>query len=347
MAFLQVFGPFELPDWLTLDLILRILDSKAFSAVYWGGAAIVAVIGFIARMKYRDRNLKRLLDAYVAKAEKAEGRERASVKEVIGHALRKARGLAPRGKGPFTFDSSDVFQEAARLCAQRQPKDAIELLRTEAANCEAAITYSKHRVRLAQERAATAYLEIGVILRAQNKGVEAVDAFLAMLKVNPEDLDALRMLGIQYRDLKRYRESEQYLTALLHYMATDQAAVAEIKRELAAALLGDRDYTRAEQALEEALKIEVDGANQSGAAITLESIGTLRTAQRMWRKARRAYQDSKGIFESLGDREGVARAELLTQQMEAAREDELRRRRARMLLNSARQPSKTLETSLH
>jgi TRAP-type mannitol/chloroaromatic compound transport system permease large subunit len=46
------------------------------SAIYWGAAAIVAIIGFIARMKYRDRNLKRLLDAYVEKAKRADGHER-------------------------------------------------------------------------------------------------------------------------------------------------------------------------------------------------------------------------------------------------------------------------------
>lgn len=298
-------------------------------------------------MKYRDRNLKRLLDAYVAKAEKAEGRERTSVKEVIGHALRKARGLQARGKAAFTYDSSDVFQEAARLCAQRQPKDAIELLETEAANCETAIAYSRHRVRLAQERAATAYLEMGSILRAQDKGLQAVEAFMSMLRVNPGDIDALRMLGIQYRDLKRYRVAEQNFTALLHYVASDQAAVAEVKRELGATFLGDGDYTRADMALCEALKIEEACANQSGTAVTLESIGTLRTAQRRWRKARRAYRDSKAIFDSLNDREGAARVELLAQQMEAARENTLSRRRERMLRSVARQPSKAPEVSLH
>ena len=40
----------DLPDWLTLEFVLRIMDSKVFSAIYWGAAAIVAIIGFIARI---------------------------------------------------------------------------------------------------------------------------------------------------------------------------------------------------------------------------------------------------------------------------------------------------------
>src|SRR5262245_25400850 len=83
----------EIIDWLTTDFILRVLDSKIFSAIYWGGAAIVAIIGLIARVKYRDRNLKGLLDRYVEKAREGEGNERRSVKDVIGRAMRKARGL--------------------------------------------------------------------------------------------------------------------------------------------------------------------------------------------------------------------------------------------------------------
>ena len=114
-----VLGFIELPEWLTLEFVLRIMDSKIFSAVYWGAAAIVAVIGFIARMKYRDRNLKRLLDAYVDKAKKADGHERQSVKVVISRAISKARGLVARGSAAQQFSSSDVFENTARFLPRR------------------------------------------------------------------------------------------------------------------------------------------------------------------------------------------------------------------------------------
>lgn len=120
-------------------------------------------------MRYRDRNLKRLLDAYLEKAKRGEGKERASVKEVIGRAIRKARGLPSRGSTAHTFNPSDVFEDAARLCAQRQPNDAIKLLRKEAGKCEATIAYARHQLRLAQQRAATAFLEIGFIMRDQGR----------------------------------------------------------------------------------------------------------------------------------------------------------------------------------
>jgi hypothetical protein len=58
-------------------------------------------------MKYRDRNLKRLLDAYLEKARESEGKERESVKEVIGRAIRKARGLPVQG----SFNPADVFED--------------------------------------------------------------------------------------------------------------------------------------------------------------------------------------------------------------------------------------------
>src|SRR5262245_485863 len=87
----------ELPEWLTVEFIFRILDSKVFSAIYWGSAAVVAIIGVFARMKYRDRNLKRLLDGYVEKATKADSQHRKSVKGVIGRAIGKARGQPTRG----------------------------------------------------------------------------------------------------------------------------------------------------------------------------------------------------------------------------------------------------------
>ena len=142
----------DLPDWLTLDFILRVMDSKVFSAIYWGAAAIVVIIGFFARMKYRDRNLKKLLDDYVDKARKADGRERQSVKEVIGRAITKARGLA--GPNSVQFRSSDVFENAARLFAQRQAPVAIDLLRREAAVCEATVNHALQQVRHARIRAA-------------------------------------------------------------------------------------------------------------------------------------------------------------------------------------------------
>ena len=95
------------------------LDSKVFSAVYWGGAAIVVIIGFFARTQYRDRNLKHLLNAYVAKATRGEGKERLSVKAVIGRAMSKARGMPAGGAAAATFNPADPFEDAARLWAHR------------------------------------------------------------------------------------------------------------------------------------------------------------------------------------------------------------------------------------
>jgi tetratricopeptide (TPR) repeat protein len=338
---------FQIPDWLTPEFILRVLDSKIFSAIYWGAAAVVAVIGFIARMKYRDRNLKRLLDAYVEKATKGEGRERQSVKSVIGRAMRKARGLPARRGDRTTFRSSDIFEDAARLWAQRQPRDAIDSLRKEAAKCESTVNYVKHQLRLAQERAATAYLEIGSILRDQNQGTEALDAFNAMLRVNPEDQDALRMLGIQYRDLQRFREAEQNFTTLLFYVQSDPATAADIKRELAAVFVGSKEYQRAETTLDEAMKIETNRSNQRGIALTHESIGTVQTARSRWKQARRSYDDSKTIFHALSDTESVARVQVLTDRMEAARSEALQRRQQRRYHSQNSVPTLVDQPTVH
>jgi hypothetical protein len=118
-------------------------------------------------MKYRDRNLKKLLDDYVEKAKKADGRERQSVKEVIGRAITKARGLT--GPRSTQFRSSDVFENAARFFAQSQAPVAVDLLKREAAICEATVNHALQQVRHARMRAATAYLEIGSILREQRR----------------------------------------------------------------------------------------------------------------------------------------------------------------------------------
>ena len=316
----------QIPDWLTVDFILKVLDSKVFSAVYWGGAAIVVIIGFFARMKYRDRNLKHLLNGYVAKATRGEGKERLSVKDVIGRAMSKARGMPAGGAAASTFNPADPFEDAARLWAQRQPDDAVVLLLREVGKCEAAVEYAKHQLRLAQERAATAYLEIASIRRDQNRGLEALDAFNAMLRVNPGDLDALRMLGIQYRDLGRYREAEQNFTTLLFYVDKDLAAAADVKRELGAVLVGSKEYPRADSVLDEAMKIESDLSSQRGVALCHESIGTLRTARGWWKQAKRSYDDSKAIFQTLGDAESVERVGLLMERMETAQKKQLRRR---------------------
>jgi tetratricopeptide (TPR) repeat protein len=319
----------EVPDWLTTDFILKVLDSKIFSAIYWGGAAIVAIIGFIARMKYRDRNLKGLLDDYVEKATNGEGNERRSVNDVIGRAMRKARGLPARRGASTTFNPSDVFEDAARLWAQRQPNDAIELLRKEAGKCESAVEYAKHQLRLSQERAATAYLEIGSILRDQGRSLEALDAFSAMLRANPQDLDALRMLGTQHRDLGRYREAEQNFTTLLFYVEQDPVEAANVKRELGAVFIGSKEYPRAEVVLKEAMEIESNLSSQRGIALCHESIGTLRTARSWWKQAKRSYDDSKAIFQVLQDAESVARVQLQLNRMEIAQREALRRRRER------------------
>ena len=318
-------GFIELPAWLTWDLVFHILDSKIFSAIYWGAAAVVAVIGFIARMKYRDRNLKRLLDAYVEKAKKADDRERQSVKVVIRSAIEKARGQATRGTPAAQFRPSDVFENAARFFAQSQAPVAIELLKREALLCEATINYSEHQVRHARMRAATAYLEIGSMLREQNgREVDALNAFRDMLRVNPGDEDALRMLGVQCRHLNRYPEAEQYFTTLL-YQLKQETMVADIKRELALVFVAAND-SRAEGVLQEALAIETNERNQHGEALTHELIGLARSRYR-WGQARRAYRMSKAIFETLRDTESVKRVQRRIDAMEAHRREELARRR--------------------
>jgi tetratricopeptide (TPR) repeat protein len=323
---------FELPAWLNVDFILRVLDSKIFSAIYWGSAAVVAVVGLIARLKYRKANLKKLLDAYMEKARQAEGREREAVKEVIKRATDKARGLA-NGK---PFDPSKVFEDAARMFAQSQPHYAIQLLTTEAEACEATIDLAKHRVRLAQERAATAYLEIGMIHRHLDRGLPAVAAFTAMLRVNPGDLDALQMRGTQYRDLERFTEAEGDFRTLEYHVAEKAAAVADVKRELGAVFLGSHDYTRAENALDEAMKIEEELHSQRGIALTHESIGTVRTARKQWKRAMRSYAHSRVIFQSLGDHDSAKRVDKLIAGMAEARSIELRRRREHQKKGAAR-----------
>src|SRR5262245_32301679 len=210
MNFAIVMMMCELPDWFTHDFVFRILESKIFSAISWGGAAVVAILGFIAKRKYRDKNLKSLLEGYVERATKTVGKERTSVKAVIGKAIDKARGLGTtRGVGAVQFRTSDVFENAARFFAQSQGGIAINLLLSEAQRCETAIGYANHQVQAARERAATAYLEIGSMLREQGDGLKALDAFRDMLRVNPDDLDALRMLGVQCRELKQYEDAER------------------------------------------------------------------------------------------------------------------------------------------
>lgn len=325
---------FELPAWLNVDFILRVLDSKIFSAIYWGSAAVVAVVGLIARLKYRKANLKKLLNAYVETARQAEGRERESVKEVIKRAVDKARGLA-NGK---PFDPSKVFEDAARMFAQRQPGHAIQILTTEVGACEATIEFAKHQVRLCQERAATAYLEIGMIHRHHDQGLLAVEAFTSMLRVNPGDLDAFQMRGTQYRDMGRFTEAEGDFRALEYHVAGKPAAVADVKRELGAVFLSSGDHPRAENVLNDAMKIEEELHSQRGIAITHESLGTVRTARKRWKQARHSFDDSKVIFNLLDDRESVARVDKLIRGMLEARNQELRRRREKQK-RAHRQPT--------
>lgn len=314
---------FELPVWLNIDFIIRIIDSKVFSAISWTGSAVVAILGFIAKMKYRDANLKKLLDAYIKKAQRSEGRERQSVKAVMTRAINKARGLANK-KG---FNPSDPFEDAARMFAQSQPDAAIGILTREASACEASIDYANHRVRLARERAATAYLEIGMIKGHTGQGMEAAEAFTSMLRVNPGDLDAFRMRGAQYRDLRMFREAEGDFIALEQLLGGDRAAVAEAKRELAAVFLGSGDHGRADVVLETAMELEEELFSQRGVALTHESIGTLRTAQRYWKQAKASYEQSRVIFDLLEDQASVSRVDLLLSRLKEARDRGLARRR--------------------
>src|SRR5262249_31168628 len=154
-----------------------------------------------------------------------------------------------------------------------QPGHAINILATEAGACEATIDFAKHRVRLCQERAATAYLEIGMIHRHQGQGLLAVEAFTSMLRVNAGDLDAFQMRGTQYRDLGRFTEAEGDFRSLEYHVAGNSAAVADVKRELGAVFLGSGDYPRAEGVLDEAMKIEEELLSQRGIALTHESLG--------------------------------------------------------------------------
>jgi tetratricopeptide (TPR) repeat protein len=225
------------------------------------------------------------------------------------------------------FDVTDVFQEAARLCAQRQPSQAIDLLRGEAGKCESTIDYAKHQVRLAQQRAATAYLEIGFILRDQKRSVDALGAFTDMLRVNPEDRDALRMRALQYRELERYDDAERDFNAVLYYVQGDRGAVADTKREMALVHLGRKRYTDAFTALDEAMQIEIERGSEVGTALTHESIGGAKAARGFWQQAEDAYNRALKIFRDEGESQGVERVTTLKGQLKEAREEEARRRR--------------------
>jgi len=76
------------------------------------------------------------------------------------------------------------------------------------------------------------------------------------------------------------------------------------------------------------MKLEEELFSQRGIALTHESIGTLRTAQRYWKKAKASYEQSRVIFNLLADRESVSRVDLLLSRLKDARDRELARRRA-------------------
>ena len=169
----------QVPDWLTKELVIEILQSKLF-AIYYGGAAVLALVGYLGRAKILRARSQKTARPTPGEGEGSGGKGgRASVKSVIGQALRKARGLPARG---ISFNPSDVFQQAALLCAQRQPHLAIEVLKKEATLSEATIGHAQHQLRFSQERAATASLQIGRLCTIPRQGTGSLDAFTAMLR---------------------------------------------------------------------------------------------------------------------------------------------------------------------
>ena len=178
-------------------------------------------------------------------------------------------------------------------------------------------------------------MEIGMIQRHRGRGVAAIQAFMSMLRVNPGDVDALRMLGTQYRDMGLYVEAEQNFNALEYHVRGNPAAVADAKRELGAVFLGSRAFSRAEGVLNEAMEIEKSIPSQMGIALTHESIGAVQTARKRWAGAKRSYAASRLIFESLDDRESVARVDKHIKNMESARQEALRERREKQRQRAA------------
>jgi hypothetical protein len=140
-----------------------------------------------------------------------------------------------------------------------------------------------------------------------------------MLRVNPEDLDALRMLGIQYRELERFDESEQHFTTLAFYVQSDPAATADIKRELASVQLGRKKFTDVFTLLDEAMAIETQRGSQSGIAITHECIGAAKATRGWTKQSEDAYKLSLGIFRALRDDDGVRRVRTALTQMQERR----------------------------
>jgi Tfp pilus assembly protein PilF len=70
---------------------------------------------------------------------------------------------------------------------------------------------TEEKVKQAKERAARDYIQSGLILATENRYEQAVKSFQQALAQDPQNAEALSLLGSTYAKLGKYREAEEAL----------------------------------------------------------------------------------------------------------------------------------------
>lgn len=314
--------------WLDLVEFLTHATDLTFRFVVGDVLDIVKILLSIAATiyfgrRYVKRHLRRLLEQQVKEIAAENEHDRAGIKSVTQSAVDKLAGIAPV-QGPF--DVKSAHGVAARYHAQRQTKHAIELLDHETILTENAAKHAELQMENARMKAATAQLQIGMMLSQQGETVEALAAFKRMLQLNPDDIDGLRFSGQELVKQGRLGEARETFERL------EQIAIGQDESRLQAEALRflalvSSTFTQRLALLEQSLNLEQAIHHNVGIAHTLKAIGDVRAGSGMWRIAEAAYDDALTIFEVIGHAQGYeetkdARSKMMAKRVAANNQTE-------------------------
>jgi tetratricopeptide (TPR) repeat protein len=312
-------GVIDLLRHIPIDFVAQLTLGQILLALIGLPGATMAAIGLWSFLKYSRKRLAQILETYLSQEDDRISRRRKPVLNLI----RNAPQTLSEDK---RFDVHATIDEALNMFEKGRHKDKLNAeasLRVLLDDLRDIERISRERGDLARKQAATVYLVSGSIAASRSDSKAAIDAFTSVLRLNENDLDAIKYLGeqllclaltevdVQQTHINGAIQRFQQLEQLAGKSEDEAVTKADAIRLQGRAYLRQGSTGTAKTVLEKVITVaDTLQEHRRLLAEVHELHGDACRAQKFWDRAGNSYEKSKTFNRLLDDNAAVARLDL-------------------------------------